>query len=286
MVTAVVLSGGANLGAVQVGMLRALVEAGVRPDLIVGTSVGAVNGAYLSSRWDLEGVEGLAEVWKGMRRSEVFPTRLFGGFLGLIGKRNHLVPIDGLRGIVERYVEFDRLEDAPIPLYVVATNLLTGLDRPLSVGSSVEAVLASAAIPGVFPPIVIDQTPYIDGGVVNNTPISHALDLGADEIWVLPAGIACGLDEAPDSALAIVLQSVSLLVNRRLQRDIEVFQDDHDLRVVPPLCPLMVSPTDFGQAADLMARSYATTVAWLGSGSGSGSIPGDQAHLLTHPHHH
>ncbi len=280
MVTAVVLSGGANLGAVQVGMLRALIEDGVRPDLIVGTSVGALNGAFMSSRWSLEGVDDLEKLWLQMRRKDIFPIDLVGGLLGFLGRRDYLVPSSGLRKIVSQHVEFGRLEDAPIPLHVVATNLLTGKDRTFTTGQSVDAVLASAAIPAVYPPIVIDGTPYIDGGVVNNTPISHAIDDGANTLWVLPAGIACGMDEAPTGALALLLHSVSLLVNRRLQRDIEEFQDDYDLRVVPPLCPLAVSPTDFSRAAELIERAYDSTVAWLAASPPTG----DQAHLLADLH--
>jgi NTE family protein len=152
MTTAVVLSGGANLGAVHVGMLRALIEADLRPDMIVGTSVGAINGVYMSSRWNAAGVDGLDDLWSGMSRSTIFPTRLLGGLLGFIGRRDHLVPADGLRRLVKRHAEFTRLEDSPIPLHVVATNLLTGIDRRISSGPAIEAVLASAAIPAVFLP--------------------------------------------------------------------------------------------------------------------------------------
>ncbi len=283
MTTAIVLSGGANLGAVHVGMIRALIEADVRPDLIVGTSVGAVNGAYMSSRWTPEGVAGLERVWVGMTRSDVFPTRLLGGLLGFIGKRDHLVPPDGLERLIGRHTEFGRLEDAPIPLHVVATNLLTGLDRRLSTGPTVDAVMASSAIPSVFPPVVIGGVPFIDGGVVNNTPISHAIELGADRIWVLPAGTACGLEAAPTSALAIALQAVSVLINRRLQRDIRLFQDRCDLHVLSPLCPVMVPPTDFGQAKQLIERAYLSSIAALRSGADD---RGDLAASLDHPHQH
>ena len=283
MTTAVVLSGGANLGAVHVGMLRALIEAGVRPDLIVGTSVGALNGAYISSRWHPEGVAGLERLWVGLRRSDVFPTRFVGGLLGFIGRRDHFVPPDGLRDLVEQQTEFDRLEGAPIPLHVVATNLLTGLDRRLSTGPTVESVMASAAIPAVFPPVVIDDVPYIDGGVVNNTPISHAAELGATRVWVLPAGTSCGLTEAPTSTLAIALQAVSVLINRRLRRDIELFQGHCDLHVLPPLCPVSISPTDFGQAKHLIERAYLSSVAALQSGADD---HGDLAASLDHEHAH
>lgn len=281
MTTAVVLSGGANLGAVHVGMLRALIEEGIRPDLIVGTSVGAINGVYICSRWDSAGVDGLDAVWADMRRSTIFPTRLVDGLLGFVGKRNHLVPPDGLRHLVERHVGFERLEDAPIPLHVVATNLLTGLDRRFSSGPAVDAVMASAAIPAVFPPIMITGVPYIDGGVVNNTPISHAVDLGADDIWVLPAGTACGLDEAPSSTLGIALQAVTVLINRRLQRDIEIFQNRCTMHVLPPLCPVMVGPSDFGQARHLIDRAYVSSVDWIRSPRAESC---DLAGLLTHPH--
>jgi NTE family protein len=283
MTTAIVLSGGANLGAVHVGMIRALIEAGIRPDLMVGTSVGAINGAYMSSRWHPAGVAGLEQVWVGMTRSDVFPTRLLGGLLGFVGKRDHLVPPDGLRRLLDRHVEFARLEDAPIPLHVVATDLLTGLDRRLSTGSTIDAVMASAAIPSVFPPVVIDGDPYIDGGVVNNTPLSHAVELGADRIWVLPAGTACGLESAPSSALAIALQAISVLINRRLQRDIRLFQDRCDLRVLPPLCPVTVPPTDFGQAKHLVERAYLSSLAVIRSG---GDDAGDLAASLEHAHQH
>jgi NTE family protein len=283
MTTAIVLSGGANLGAVHVGMIRALIEAGVTPDLIVGTTVGAINGAYMSSRWTPAGVAGLEQVWVQMTRSAVFPTRLLGGLLGFVGKRDHFVPPDGLRRLIARHVEFERLDDAPIPLHVVVTDLLTGLDRRLSTGSSVDAVMASAAIPSVFPPVLIDGHPFIDGGVVNNTPLSHAIELGADRIWVLPAGTACGLDEAPGSALAMALQAVSVLVNRRLQRDIRLFQDRCDLHVLPPLCPVMVPPTDFGQAKHLIERAYLSSLGAIRSGSDDA---GDLAASLEHPHQH
>ncbi|MEO6651570.1 MAG: patatin-like phospholipase family protein [Ilumatobacteraceae bacterium] len=284
MSTAIVLSGGANLGAVHVGMLRALIEHRVTPDLIVGTSVGALNGGYVSSRWTPAGVAGLDDVWTALRRSEVFPTRLFGGLLGFIGRSDHLVSNDPLRNLVRTQLQFDRLEQAPIPMHVIATDLLTGIDRRFSAGPADEAILASSAIPAIFPPVVIDGIPYVDGGVVDNTPISHAADLGASTIWVLPAGTACGLAEAPTSALAIALQAVSVLINRRLQRDIERLQGHCDVRVLPPLCPVTVSPTDFGQARQLIDRAYHRSMAALDSPDMAHVWRSDAAGVLDHPH--
>ena len=281
MTTAIVPSGGANLGAAQVGMLHALIEHGVTPDLITGTSVGALDGADISTRWNDAGIAGLDDVWTSLRRRDVFPTRVVGGFLGLIGRRDHLVPNDGLRRLIRRELEFDRLDDAPIPLHVVAADLLTGRDRRWSTGSAEDAILASAAIPAIFPPVVIDGRPYIDGGVVDSTPISHAAELGATTIWVLPAGTACGLEEAPRSALEIALQAISVLVDRRLQRDIDLLDPDLDLRVLPPLCPVTVAPTDFGQARELIDRAYEQST----SAISAGPIPPVPASaVLDHPH--
>jgi len=284
MTTAVVLSGGGNLGAVHVGMLRALVDHDVRPDLIVGTSVGALNGAYIANDWSAAGVAGLDAIWTSLRRQEIFPTKLLGGFLGFIGKSNHLVSNAGLRRLLRRELEFDDLENAPIPLHVVATNLLTGIDRRFSTGSSVDAILASAAIPAVFPPVMIDGVPFIDGGVVNNTPISHAAELGATDVWVLPAGVACGLDEPPTSALAMALQALSVLINRRLQRDISALEPVCAVRVMPPLCPVTVASTDFSRARELIDRSYVSSMQWFAHEGWQPSDGDGAAATLDHAH--
>src|SRR5436305_1516978 len=150
MSIAFVLSGGASLGAIQVGMLRALLERDIRPDLIVGTSVGAVNGAFVASRgFEPETIDDLAELWLGMRRGRVFPVEPVTGLLGFLGARRNLVPGAALRRLVARHAEHERLEDLPIPLHVIACDVVAGREVRLSAGPLVDAVMASAAIPGV-----------------------------------------------------------------------------------------------------------------------------------------
>lgn len=134
MTIAFVLSGGGSLGSIQVGMVLALAEAGIASDLIVGTSVGALNGGWIASRADVAGVRALADVWRSLSRSDVFPTSLTLGFLGFPGQRRHLVPDSGLRALPKRHLQFRRLEDTPIPLHVVATDVLSGQDVLLSTG--------------------------------------------------------------------------------------------------------------------------------------------------------
>ncbi|MGH3637221.1 MAG: patatin-like phospholipase family protein, partial [Mycobacterium sp.] len=196
MTTAFVLSGGASLGSIQVGMLLSLAEGGITPDFIVGTSVGAVNGGWVASRPDAAGISALADVWRSLSRADVFPTRPIVGLLGFLGLRSYLVPNQGLRRLLTGHLEFCRLEDAPIPLHVVATDVLSGHDVLLSSGDACDAIAASSAIPVVFPPVNVNGRDLMDGGVVNNTPLSHAVALGADQIWVLPTGYSCALPES------------------------------------------------------------------------------------------
>src|SRR5215207_9400488 len=247
---AFVLSGGASLGAVQVGMLRALYEREITPDLIVGTSAGALNGAFIASRPQTTATaDALADIWRGLRRGQVFPIN---PLTGLLGSRDHLVPDSGLRRLVSRHVERELLEELPIPLHVVAVDVLSGQEVRLSSGAVVDAVLASAAIPGVLAPVEWRNHVLMDGGVANNTPISHAVELGAERVYVLPTGHACALDEPPEGALGMALHAISLLTHRRLVDDIERHREEADLIVLPPPCPLDIQPIDFGHAGELI----------------------------------
>ena len=255
--TAFVLSGGASLGAVQAGMLRALYERAIAPDLIVGTSVGAINGAFISSRPTRpETADDLAAVWHRLGRSQVFPVNPLSGFLGFFGVRNNLVPDGALRRLLREHLQFELLEDARIPLHAITTDLLSGTELRLSKGPALEALMASAAIPGIFPPVRWDGRDLVDGGVCNNAPISDAIALGAETIYVLPTGTACDLPEAPRGALAMLLHSTTLLVMRRLLLEIELFSDRAELIVLPPPCPHAISPIDFAHSEELIRRGY------------------------------
>lgn len=263
MTTAFVLSGGGNLGAIQVGMLRALHGAGIRPDLVVGTSVGALNGAWLAARGRDTDPVGLADVWRRLRRNDVFPTSVLGGVRGMLGHVDHLVSDSGLRKLIGRELGIERLEQARIPVYVVATDIRTGSDHLIGEGDAVDAICASAAIPGVFPSVSIGSRQLVDGGVVNNCPISHAVSLGATTVWVLPCGYSCSLDRPPKGALASAMHAVSLMIQQRLKVDADRYRAEVDLRIVPTLCPVKVSPTDFSRSAQLVDDAMQLTRTWL-----------------------
>lgn len=280
MTVAFVLSGGASLGAVEVGMLKALAQRGIAPDLIVGTSVGAVNGAWLAGHPEADITE-LERVWASIHRSTVFPADPMLGLFAFAGRRPGLVPQHGLRSLVQGHLTFERIEEAPIPLHLVAVEVLTGRDVLLSSGPALDAILASAAIPGLFAPVVIDGVAYMDGGVVSNTPISHAVALGADVIWVLCAGYACALTQPPKGALAMGLHALTVLWHQQVIRDVERFESSVELHVLPPLCPLAVSPADFGHSRELIDRSFQASEQWLDT---EHSLVGQRRFLGLHQH--
>jgi NTE family protein len=259
-----VLSGGASLGAVQVGMLRALAARGVVPDTIVATSVGAINGAFIASHGlTSEAVDELAALWRSLRRTQVFPLEPLTGLLAFLGAKRNLVPGGALRRLVTRNVLHERLEDLPIPLHVVACDVLSGSEMLLSRGPLVDAVLASAAIPGVLPAIEWDGRLLIDGGVVDNTPISQAIALGARQVYVLPTGGPCALTAPPRGALAMLVHATGLMVSQRFTAEVASVAGGVDVVVLPPPCPLDVQPMDFGHAETLISRGEAEAGAFL-----------------------
>ena len=264
--TAFVLAGGGSLGAVQVGMLRALTANGVAPDLVVGSSAGAINACFYAGDPSASGVARLERIWRGLRRSDVFPVSVIQGVLGALGRRRYLVDPGPLRRLLEGNLPALELERTVLPCHVVATDVQNGEEVVLSHGSAVEAVLASAAIPAVFPPVAIGGRYLIDGGISNNTPVSTAVSLGARRIVVLPTGYACSLPRPPRSALGMALHAVSLLISRQLRVDIERFAGSASLHVAPPLCPIVVGPQDFRLAGEWIDRAALSTQQWLARG--------------------
>lgn len=264
MSTAFVLSGGGSLGAVQVGMLQALHAEGMTPDLIVGTSVGALNAAYVAGHeFTGQSLTALEWIWRGLRRADIFPFEPARHLLALTGTRPSLCSPNNLQRLISEHVPFQQLQDARIPVHLVATEVLSGKEALLSTGDAVPAVLASASIPAVFPAVDIDGRPLFDGGVANNAPITHAVALGADRVVVLPAGYACALPAPPATALASAIHAMTLLVQQRLIRDVEDYRGSAELIVLPPLCPVAVSSADFSHAADLITRARRATSDWL-----------------------
>lgn len=280
--TAFVFAGGGSLGAVEVGMLRELNRAGVDADFVVGSSVGAINAAHFAGDPTARGIRNLEAIWRGVTRANVFPARPTRSLLALLGARNSIVSPNSLRRLLEEHLSYDQLEAASIPCHVVATDVFDGEEVLLSSGSVVEAVLASSAIPGVFPPVALGGRILIDGGIASNTPIAAAVSLNARRVIVLPTGFSCRIERAPSDAMAVALQALNLLIARQLVRDVERFGSEVELTVVPPLCPLARSAYDFSGTSELIERAAGHTRQWLDAGGlGQHGVPG----ALT-PHTH
>jgi NTE family protein len=267
VVTAFVLSGGGSLGAVQVGMLQALAARKVEPDLLIGTSVGALNAGYVAGMGtEPAALDDLATIWSRLRRSDVFPLHPGRLAAAAVGRAPSLCGNGPLRRLIARHIAFERLEHAGIPLHVVTTDVRSGREIVLSTGDAVDAILASAAIPAVLPSVRIDDRDLIDGGVADNAAVSQAVALGADVVYVLPTGYACALEAAPSSPLSSALHALTLLIEQRLIIEVAHYGEHSDIRVLPPLCPMTISSSDFRHGAVLVERARTATERWLDDG--------------------
>ena len=278
--TAFVFAGGGSLGAIQVGMLGVLLSAGLHPDFVIGTSVGALNACYFAGAPNAEGAARLAEIWSSVRRRDIF-SFTFASAFGMLWNKGHFVDPRGLRRLIETNLPYARLEDSAIPVHILATDV-QGMPVSLSNGPAIDAVLASAAVPGIFPPVRIDGQMLMDGAIAANTPIWLAADLGASRIIVLPTGYSCAMNEPPRSAIARALHAINLLIAWQLIRDLDRLPDEIEVTVVPTLCPLTVSPYDFSASHYLMECAADNTRKWLDGGGLSRRWRPGQLHAHSH----
>ena len=218
--TAFVLAGGGSRGAVQVGMLQELIARGIRADRVFGASVGAINGASYAGQPTLENAERMATIWRAVKGTDIFPRGTFDGPWAYLQKRASVHANSGLRAIIESGIDYENLEDATIPIEVVTTSLTDGRERWVGHGPAVEAILASSAIPSIFPPVTIDGDLLVDGGVVNNVPISRAIETGCDRIYVLLCGPLHYHPPAPRRPLEAQLTAFFVAIHARFVREL------------------------------------------------------------------
>ncbi|RSN03783.1 patatin-like phospholipase family protein [Amycolatopsis roodepoortensis] len=258
-----VLGGGGSLGAMQVGMLRALTEAGITPDLVVGTSVGSLNAAVLA----LGGESGdrLDRIWSRMTRHEAFPGGVFSQVRTLRHSKTNLFPNTGLAAIVDEHIgEGARFEDLALPLGVVATDVDTAEPLLIRSGPVLAPLLASCAIPGIYPPVPFGERMLYDGGLVANVPMRQALAMGAKSLVVLDCAFPGKMPGAPQTFAEVLMFTAMISMRNQAVLEAPIAAAEVPVVYVPGPKPVRVSPLDFRHTTTLTAEAYDAAKTYLG----------------------
>jgi NTE family protein len=231
---AFVLGGGGIRGAVEIGMVKALLEAGIRPDVITGTSIGAINGALVASDPTLSVVDTLLRAWTSKDATAVYGDSLVSQLSRLVKTRTHLNSPAPLQRILERALGTStRFEDLAVPLRIVAASIERAAEHVFDAGPLIPAILASASVPGLLPATRIGDEHFIDGGVVNSIPIDLALAGGARTIFVLQVGRVETPLIAPTSAVATARVAFEIARRHRFAHDLATLPEGVALHVLP-----------------------------------------------------
>lgn len=262
---AFVFSGGGPLGALQVGALKALFEQGITPDMAVGTSVGGLNATFMAFDPTPSGVEGLERIWRSLDDAELFPGGRFrASWARFLARGNRVFDNRGLKRLIETRLGDPTFEDAQIPLGVIATDLETGAERCFTSGPVTPPLLASCAMPGVYPPVEIEGRMYTDGGVANNVPISPAVTLGAKTIYVMDSTSHSHQMRPLNRPIDYLLHAFTLARSQRLELEQRMYGDKVRVVMLPgPPLDFFVPFASFAFTDRLMDMGYETTQRFL-----------------------
>ncbi|GMQ97692.1 MAG: patatin-like phospholipase family protein [Acidimicrobiia bacterium] len=265
--SALVLTGGGNRGAIQAGAVLALFEQGFRPDLIIGVSVGAINGALLSFYPTVYGVHRMLHTWRGLDGHELFGTGSLAwrGLAAFVLGRPAAYSNQGLRDLLLRRLPSRRFSDTTVPFVAVATNLETGVPVYLSDGDLIQAVLASAAIPVHLPPVRVQGQLLVDGAIADPAPIQIALDAGATQVVVVEPGHACDCPKVYDNAASIFSQSIAIMARGILAAELDAAEGSANIIHLALTCHADIPMTDLSRASEMIDSGYQEASRWLDS---------------------
>ena len=260
---AFVLSGGGNLGALQIGMLRALAEHEIRPDLVVGCSVGAINGAALAEDPSLVGVGRLERLWRELDGKDLMPSGILPRAVGLARKGEALHDNEGLRRALEGELTARTFEELTLPFECVATDVMGVREVWFASGPLIEPILASAALPAVYPAVEIDGVRYLDGAIVDDVPVGRAVELGARTIYVLQVGAFSRPRPEPRRPLDVAIQSYWIARHHRFKRELAAVPPEVTVHLLPTGQTPAMRYNDFTRSAELITLSYAASSDYL-----------------------
>jgi NTE family protein len=252
-------------------MLRALLEHGVRPDLVVGTSVGALNGAAIAAEPTLEMVNRLREVWLSIDDEGIFGGSIFAGAANFMRSRTHMHSNRSLRRLIEQLAGVTRFEDLTVPFQCVAACIERAAEQWFDSGPLVDAILASSAVPGVLPPVEIAGEHFVDGGIVNSIPIARAVEMGAKEIFVLHVGRIERPLTPPKTPMQVAIVAFEIARRHRFARDLATLPKGVTAYVLPTGQPKRpaegrlseLNYRDFKAVSERMERAHRATAAYL-----------------------
>jgi NTE family protein len=252
------------MGSAQVGMLRALVERGIVPELIVGASVGAVNGAAFAAAPNLAGVRQLDGFWRALDSRDLVSRATIRIAVGLARRGQGLNEHDGLRAVIERVVDRRRFADLQVPYECVATNVGRASEEWFTDGDLVEALVASTSVPVLFPPVEIDGEWYLDGGIVKDVPLTRAVQGGATTIYVLGTGRLGQPLATPKRPIGMVAHASWIARKHRFQQDLDAVPDDVAVHLLPDGDPpLGTRIHDLSHTPEMIDAAYAATRSYL-----------------------
>jgi NTE family protein len=261
---AFVFTGGGALGAVQVGMLQALIELGIEADLVLGSSVGALNAAGYAQNPTLAGVDVVQQAWLDAKGHDLFNHGRLWSIKQFATKRPAVYEENRLATLIDQVVSHDRIEDFKIPLGVIVTSLTGDPERCFWAGPARDLLLASSALPGVFPSVVIGSHRFIDGGVVNNMPIAQAVEAGATKIYVLQCGPKMAETEIfGPRPIDHVIGAFALARKARAWHDLDNLSADIEVMVIPGPSSARLYYVDLSHTAELIERGRAVALAFL-----------------------
>lgn len=271
MTTAFVLGGGGVLGAVEVGMIRALFERHLRPDLVLGTSIGAINGAFVARQPEPAVVERLTEVWREVAAGgEVYGDRPLRTVRRAVSTGTHIYSAQPLRKRLEQEFGDTRIEELPVAFQACAAHIESASEHWFTDGPMVDAIVASAAVPGLLPPAEIDGEHFLDGGIVNPIPLGRAVELGATRVFVLQVGrVERGLTP-PKKPWEVARVSFEIARRHRFQRELATLPEGIECHVLPTAGTSATDDTlraarDFGSVERRMELTYRATGDYLDS---------------------